>query len=360
MKIALLTPTFSCFSGIDRVVDWQARKLIEGGATVDIFAFDSDMQPSTQATLHVLGMPKSLFRQRLYRLLLPLDLIKNGQTVSKLGQYDVVYSHQYPMNWLAYLAKRKFGLKYIYYDYGIAPPGAFGNCAEKAYISIFTMFANLTAREADGAISISGYLQERLKQDTGLTSEVVYPSIDAGRFHEGIDGSAIRQKYGLGSGPVVLYVGRVSPHKGIHLLLDAFRQVKSSLPGAHLLIVGKHTFDDYSRRLQAGQDDSVIFTGYVPDEEMPQYYAACDIYATATLWEGFDLPLAEAGACGKPAIAFAIGPHPEITIDGKTGFLVQPGDTDAMASALRKLLNDEGLSREMGGQAAKFIRENFT
>ncbi|GAF67333.1 unnamed protein product [marine sediment metagenome] len=86
-------------------------------------------------------------------------------------------------------------------------------------------------------------------------------------------------------------------------------------------------------------DDSVIFTGDVPDEELPLYYAVCDIYATATLWEGFDLPVAEAQACGKPVVAFDIGPYKEII--NKEGVLVYAGDVKQLAdralSIMRRL-----------------------
>ncbi len=359
MKIALLTPTFSSFSGIDRVVDEQARQLIEKGDSVDIFCFDSDMRPSSQAALHVLGMPRKLFWQRVYRLLLPLDFIKNRRIVEGLAGFDLAYSHQYPMNWLACLAKKRFGLKYIYYDYGIAPPAAFEGPLERLYISLFTRLSNMTAGKADGAVSISKYLQEELRKQTGLVSEVAYPKINTQRFHPGLDGSAVRQKYNLEGRQVALYVGRISPHKGIHLLIEAFNRVRSKHPEARLLIVGKHTFDAYSRRLAAMGGQGVIFTGYVPDEDIPAYYAACDVYATATMWEGFDLPLAEAGACGKPALAFRLGPHPEIVEDGRTGVLVDPFDVNSFAEALHTLMDDRELNRRMGATAARLVAERF-
>ena len=148
--------------------------------------------------------------------------------------------------------------------------------------------------------------------------------IDTNRFHEGIDGSVIRDKYNLGKAPLVLYVGRISPHKGVHLLLEAFNLTRQRFPGAKLMIVGEHTFGAYSNRLRKMSDASVIFTGLVSDEELPNYYAACDLYATCTLWEGFDLPLAEAQACGKPVVAFDIGPHREVV--DKRGLLVKAGD----------------------------------
>jgi glycosyltransferase involved in cell wall biosynthesis len=358
-RIALLAPTFSRFSGIDRVVEDQARQLVAGGQTVEIFTFEADMQPPPGANLHVMGMPKSLFWQRIYRLLLPLDFIRNSRLAAQLRGFDVVYSHQYPMNWLAYLAKRSSGVKYIYYDYGITPPKAFATFTERSYMSVFNHLSIMTASKADAAVSISRYLHEELKKDTGLISEVVYPRIDTSRFHPGIDGSTIRQKYGMVSGPLVLYVGRISPHKGIHLLIQAFLEVQNQIPEVKLLIAGKHTFASYSRRLKSMSNPSVIFAGYVPDEEMPVYYSACSIYATATLWEGFDLPLAEAQACGKPVAAFNLGPHPEVVIEGKTGYLSPPGDVHAMAIAIQSLLTNDASRERMGKDAAEFVKEKF-
>jgi glycosyltransferase involved in cell wall biosynthesis len=358
-RIALLAPTFSRFSGIDRVVEDQARRLVAAGDTVEIFTFEADLQPPAGATLHVIGMPRSLIWQRVYRLLLPLDSAKNSSVVKQLRDFDVVYSHQYPMNWLAYLAKRQFGVKYIYYDYGITPPSAFTTFTEHTYMGLFNRISIMTSAKADAAISISRYLHEELKKDTGLNGEIVYPHIDTARFHPGIDGSSIREKYGLADGPVVLYVGRISPHKGIHLLIQAFLEVQKQVPAARLLITGKHTFANYSRRLKLMSDSSVIFAGYVPDEDIPSYYAACSVYATATLWEGFNLPLAEAQACGKPVVAFNLGPHPEVVIDGKTGYLIPQGNVPAMATAILSVITDRMLRETMGKDAAQFTREKF-
>lgn len=359
MKIALLTPTFCGFSGIDRVVERQAVRLAADGHNVTIFTLQADMEPPPGVTLTVLGMPGSLFRQRLYRLLLPLDYIKSRRTTRLLQGFDLIYSHQYPMNWLAWQAKRDYGIKYIYYDYGIAPPESFSSLPERIYMSLFTRLSNRTARGADGAISISHYLQQELKNDMGLESEVAYPAINLQRFHPGLDGSIVRQKYGLGERPVILYLGRISPHKGIHLLIEAFNQTRQQLPQAALIIVGKHTFDSYTEQLKRMADDNVIFAGYVSDEEAPLYYAACDIYVSATLWEGFNLPLVEAQACGRPVIAFDLGPHPEVVEHNLTGLLVPPSDTVALTKAMVKLLSDGELRQRMGTAAADFIRTRF-
>jgi len=338
MKVALLSPTFLQYSGIDRVVERQARDLALNGDSVTIFTFEAAMKPPQNVSLEVLSMPKSLFWQRVYRLFFPLDFVKAAKWVPKLKLFDVIYSHQYPMNWLAYLAKKLYGVKYVYYDYGLAFPDTFSNFIEQTYMNIMASPVRWTVKRADSAISISHYLQRQLEEETGLVSEVVYPKIDTERFRKGLDGSIIRHRYGLANLPVVLYVGRISPHKGVHLLIEAFNLVKQEIPDARLLVVGKHTFPDYSKRLREMADDSVVFADYVSDEDMPPYYAACDVYATGTMWEGFNLPLVEAQACGKPVVAFDIGPHPEVVESGKAGFLVPAGDTARLAQAMTRIL----------------------
>jgi 1,2-diacylglycerol 3-alpha-glucosyltransferase len=133
-------------------------------------------------------------------------------------------------------------------------------------------------------------------------------------------------------------VGRISPPKGIHLLIEAFNLVKQEIPAAKLVIVGKHSLSGYSKKLKQMSDTSVIFTGDVSDEDLPCYYAACNVYATATLWEGFDLPVAEAQVCGKPVVAFDIGPHPEVVKDKEAGILVPYKNTQALADAISEIL----------------------
>jgi 1,2-diacylglycerol 3-alpha-glucosyltransferase len=104
-----------------------------------------------------------------------------------------------------------------------------------------------------------------------------------------------------------------------------------------LLIVGQSSFVSYKKRLEKISDSSVIFAGFVPDGELPEYYAASTVYATASLWEGYDMPLAEAQACGKRVVAFDVGSHREV-ID-QNGILVTRNDIHAFSQALIKQIS---------------------
>ena len=336
MKIAILTPTFSHYSGIDRVVELQATEYAKKNHQVTVFALEATLKPKG-FKLEVLGMPRNLFLQRLYRLLFFLDFKKIKKTAEKLKDYDIAISHFYPMNWIASHAKKKYGIRYIYYNHGIGYSQLFGNIFERVYMRLFAFLNKLSLRDVDSSVSISKFLQKELKKESKLDSKVVYNKIDKKRFRKSIDGSNIRKLLKIkGNEKLLLFVGRLSPHKNVHNLLKIFNIVNQKSPKTRLLIVGKPTFPSYYKKLKNMANKSVFFKEFVDDKELPYYYAACDLYVTASLWEGFNLPVAEAQACGKSVVAFDVCSHPEIV---KNGVLVRKDNIMAFANAVIKLLN---------------------
>lgn len=335
MKIAILTPTFSHFSGIDRLVEIKSEDFIKKGHKVDIFTLSASIKPK-KAGLYVLGMPKNHFLERIYRLFMFLDIKKIKKYVNILKNYDMIISHLYPMNILAYKAKKKNKkLKYIYHNAGVGITETY-SFFERIYLKIFNFLNNKTIKNCDSAISISNFLKDVLKKETSIDSKVEYVPIDKKRFHKGISGKKIRELYNLKKEPVFLYVGRISPHKGVHLLIKSFKLVQKKYPKSKLIIAGKHTFPSYTKKLKKMANKNVIFAGFVPDNELPYYYATCDIYTTASLWEGFDMPTKESQVCGKPVVAFDIGSHPEVV---KKGILVKEKDVVGFAKAVIKLID---------------------
>lgn len=333
MQIAILTPTFNYYSGIDRVVQLQAEDYVKKGNKVTIMALEAKIKPKNYEVIE-LGIPKNPFLERLYRLFFFLDR-KKLNYYKKLKNFDIVISHFYPMNWLASSAKKHYKIKYIYHDHGINTTGLINSFFQKCYMKLFLFFNNITLKNVDEAFSVSKYLQKELKKESKLNSKVIYNKIDKKRFNENVKGDKIIKKYNLKNKKVLLYVGRIAPHKGIHLLLESFNIIKKHIPNSKLIIAGKPTFNRYFKNLKKSANKNVIFTGFVEDEDLPYYYAACNVYVTASLWEGFNLPAAEAQACGKPVVAFEIGSHPEIV---KKGALVEKKDIKGFADATVELL----------------------
>lgn len=334
-RIALLTPTFHQFSGIDRVVEDIAKRLVAQGNAVTVFCLSGSITIDGVSVVQ-LGMPRMPLFERLYRLFFFMDRVKIARVARMVQSYDIVYGHFYPMTCIAEAAKKRYGRTYWYHNYGIPPAHTFSSPLERLYIVVLRWLTNRTIRSADRVISISMFLADTLTRETGLSSEVEHVAIDRTRFHEGIDRMRVRSEVHLGNNPVVVYVGRISPHKGVHMLIEAFRIARRSCPDARLLIIGKPTFPAYAEQLRAAADDHVIFGGFVSDDQLPYYYAAADVYATGSMWEGYDMPIVEAQACGTRAVAFDIGAHREV-IDHR-GMLVPARDINAFAKALVQIL----------------------
>lgn len=105
------------------------------------------------------------------------------------------------------------------------------------------------------------------------------------------------------------------------------------------------------------------FVEYIPrltTDELVSLYNSTQIVVSPSLYEGFGLPAAEAMACGAAVIATTAGAFPEFIEDGRTGILVRPGDADALAGAIKSLLNDPERCARMGAAASEHIRANFT
>ena len=198
-----------------------------------------------------------------------------------------------------------------------------------------------------------------LKPHLGKT--VVAPSfVNADRFTPNVDGTRMRAELGVTAGKMVLFVGRLVPYKGLDVLLDAFRRVASDVD-ATLVIAGEGPLES---RLKAqaqtlGVANRVVFAGRVPDERLPELYAACDVFVlpSVTRQEAFGLVLVEALACGKPAVTTNFSGMPYVV--GDAGLKVPPGSVGQLHPALVKLLVDGEAATKMGAAGRQRVLELF-
>jgi len=169
----------------------------------------------------------------------------------------------------------------------------------------------------------------------------------------------------LPSGRILLTVARLSKfdrYKGVDMVIEALPKILSIIPNTYYIIIGDGDDRPRLERLvtDLGLQDHVIFVGKVTESELVAYYRACDVFIMPSAKEGFGLVFLEAMAFGKPVIGGNHGGTPDIVVDGKTGFLVEYGDVDALADRLIRLLQDEKLRRCMGEAARRHVKENFS
>jgi len=344
----------------------QAKILSDSGHEVTIIALSGRLSPPENVEVRLLMRPFGFYIDRMRYLTVPFDPISVARNIRYLARFDLLIAHYYPMTWLSELTRRVRGSKYILYNHGILDTTTQDKrLIEKAYVRLLSLLYASTIGKPDAIVSISEYTRLQLRNQTGLESRVIPNPIDTKRFNPEIDSGRVRTKHNLGTAPVLLFVGLIEPRKGIHMLVQVHKAVRKKFPDAKLLIVGRTRYSKYLEFLRGMIDESVMLIGWVDEEELPYYFAACDTYVTASSWEGFDLPIAEAQASGKPVVAFDIGSHGEIVKQGVGGYLVRFGDTDEFTRSVIDLLSNEAMRHEMGTKGRAFISrrygtENFT
>jgi glycosyltransferase involved in cell wall biosynthesis len=268
--------------------------------------------------------------------------------------------------------------------------------------------AALTDRiaQVDLLTSVGNHITEKTKRTFPMFAdrcETTYNGIDAQEFSREKDYAALRQR------PVkrIFYSGAVSPHKGVHVLLDAFVLVARQYPNVKLDIVGpignypieenfdlrddraliakvapfyatsvwallkSRLFPNASRKgtylryleskLPADLADKVSFRGFISRSELVDTYYEADVFAFAPIWdEGFGLPPVEAMAAGLPVVTSRSGTVPETVINGTTGFVVDKNSVEELAQALLMLLKDDDRREAMGRAARRRALQYFS
>lgn len=162
-------------------------------------------------------------------------------------------------------------------------------------------------------------------------------------------------------GRYLLYVGGLSPHKNLHLLIEAYRRLLTDreFDNLRLLLVGDYSGDVFLsayndlRAVVAhhGLEGRVCFTGFVSDEVLVELYNRAELLVLPSLEEGFGLPAFEAAACGTPVVASAVGPIAALL--GPAAWTFSPQDVDALTHGLRTLLQDAVRRQAMGAEGLR-------
>jgi glycosyltransferase involved in cell wall biosynthesis len=190
--------------------------------------------------------------------------------------------------------------------------------------------------------------------------EVVYPAVD-GRFrpmaHDDGQLGAIRHKYNLNY-PFILNQNVIEPRKNIPRLIEAYGRLRRDLGVTHRLVIGGGLGWMYESVFQAVEEfnlsDSVVFLGYVPDDDLPALYNLADLFVYPSLYEGFGIPALEAMACGTPVVASNTSSLPEAV--GDAGLMVRPTDVEGLADAMAHLITDPGLNEDLSRRGLERAR----
>jgi glycosyltransferase involved in cell wall biosynthesis len=225
---------------------------------------------------------------------------------------------------------------------------------------IFNTLGRFTLPRAKTVIGLSSEAIRTVRK-FGVTADkakVIPNSVDTHLFRPGRR-NLLREKFGI-DGSVVLFIGRLAKQKAVHVLLNAFCDVASTLRDAKLVIIGAGPEESRLREQQRRLNlRNVTFLGRLPREDIPDIYPACDVLVVPSVFEPFGNVALEAMASGLPVIGTKIGGLADIIIPGETGYHIEPGDIGALTRHLVRLLTDKEHRMKMSRAARQTAVERF-
>jgi len=303
---------------------------------------------------------KLLPRMPLSRPWVYRHFVNYNRALSELIQkerLDVIYAHEtWPGGASAVLQNRIHGIPSVVVAYG----ECYGTTPEHRR---WKRIGSTVAQEATHLIATSEHcLNGALALGrSGSAADVVYAGIDLDRFNPSVDGSGWRQARGISPEVVVVSVLGMVLRNKLDTFLDAVGQIDSKAP-VICLIGGAGGDEEYVRSRSAGLEDTrVEMLGFVPEEELPEFYAATNILVASprTLLECMGQSMKEAMACGTAVVGARLGGIPEAVECGVTGLLYEAEDASDLARAISQLADDEAACDRMGAAGRTSAEKHF-
>jgi phosphatidylinositol alpha-1,6-mannosyltransferase len=310
------------------------------------------------------GTPYRVFRQPEGFLWPTRDVLGRILRGVRESRADVVlFGATYPLALLGpYLAER--GTPYLSAAHGFEywlslAPGT------------HAMMRRATSRASRVPVMCSRFIARvvRTAVPRGVPVSVMYPGADVEAFHPDLAVEDLLTRHGLQGRPVVVCVSRLVARKGQDVLIRAMRSIGRRVPDAALLIVGGGPYRGSLERMatELAPPGSVVFAGQVPEEDLPRYYRAGDVFAMPCRnrlggfeVEGWGNVFIEAAACGRPVVVGDSGGAREALVDGETGILVRGSDVGQVADAVATLLSDPARAGAMGRAGRERVERAYT
>ena len=222
---------------------------------------------------------------------------------------------------------------------------AVGIKTRKSYIiwRIYNFIERLTVGRIDKFIAVDQQTKHHYSKKRpalGDKIEVIPIGIDIKMFKP-LDQRKMREKYGFNQEEkIILYIGRFSVEKGLDLLLKAFKDIKSEMSEAHLILLGEGLEEKRLRKIVETQGiEAVTFMNPVKHEKIPEIINCADVLALCSSYEGMPTVVLEALACGVPVVSTDVGDVKKV-VNTKTGYLIKDVDLYSIKHAILKVIKN--------------------
>lgn len=359
--------------GMNVYVRELARELGRMGLVVDVFTRSQDPTIRRVVPLgerarvvHLPAGPQApIAREAIHA---HLDEFVDGVDAWRLAsgiEYDLVHAHYWLSGVVGLTLRERWGVPVLQMFHTL---GRFKNGAARRTVDLEPSERlseeDRIVRHVDGIVAASVVERRALLADYGADAArttVIPCGVDTGLFRPD-DRDVARARIDAGDAPVVLYVGRIAPIKGLETLLDAVAHLRARGATFRLLIVGGeadeptegHEAEIRQRVDRLGLRDTVRFVGAQPQEALRDYYVAADVTVLPSYYESFGMVALEAMACGSPVIGSRVGGLATTVRDGVTGFLVPDGNALALAERVEAVIGDPDLRYRLGREGVQW------
>jgi starch synthase len=358
---------------------------VYGGAGVHVENLSRELAGLVDVEVHCFGAPReSPLVRASYPFpdpSLPADTPTALQVMStdvrmagNLAGADVVHSHTWYANFAGHLGKLLHHVPHVVTTHSLEPLRPWKADQLGSGYAVSSFCERTAVEAADALIAVSTAMAEDIL--------AAYPTVDAGRvsvIHNGIDpseyrpatGTAVLEQLGVDAGrPTVIWVGRVTPQKGVDHLLDMAARLPADVQ--FVFLAGASDTPAFGAEMAARAGRLALshpalhwVEGMLPKADVVQLLSHASVFVCPSVYEPFGLVNLEAMACGLPVVATAVGGIPEIVVEGETGHLVAvPASADELGAALAEpveaLLADPALAARMGAAGRARVIERFT
>lgn len=285
-----------------------------------------------------------------------------ARLVSRRKTYEIVHFHGASVPLIVSLPFLKLMGKKVVAKVAAANLGTEAGSLSGKYWGFGNLLARV-ARRVDAFVAISEEIRQGLLRD-GIAEKRIYRIdnfVDSATFHPAAaeEKERLKETLGYSGKTLVLCSGRMVPRKGVSYLLEAWKEVAPLFQRARLLVLGEGPLlgDLRETSVRLGIAETAHFLGRV--DNLPEYLRAADLFVLPSLQEGMPNALLEAMACGLPSVATRIGGVIDLGEDGKSAFLVPPGDPSGLAAGIRSLLSDPALRTKISEGAVQRIHDFF-
>jgi D-inositol-3-phosphate glycosyltransferase len=304
-----------------------------------------------------------------------IDFIQRESAGQNGGRYDLIHANFWMSGMAAMEIKRALGIPFVITFHALGRVRRIHQGDSDGFPDTRFEIEDQIVADADQIIAECPQDEEdliKLYHADPARVTIVPAGFDPKEMHP-IPKAAARKHLGLPEDErIILQLGRIVPRKGVDTVIVALSRLihEHGVP-ARLLVVGGEnetpdpkTSPEMARLMKLAReekiDEQVLFVGRRQRDVLKYYYSAADVFVSTPWYEPFGITPLEAMACGTPVIGSNVGGIKFSVADGKTGFLVEPKDTDALAARLAELLSSPDVLKRFGLQAIRRVQKHFT